>query len=214
MRRRSHEQEVDRRALGGGAMHLAQPFDVQLTRRRAQQLLGVQQAWILRPTDAVAQVAQGVADDDQCTADVDPSGRSAEHVVGQVEVDDQHEVVGLTCWRRPAAHVLDDPVHAVGPCLGAGPLDAHRREVDRSDLPAVSCQPQRVSPFAGAKVECPPGSHRPDDFGDGHVRFGRPQPVALGVAVIPAGDVVARGTHAAVVLFVLAGHAIDETTLR
>ena len=87
---------------------------------------------------------------------------------------------------------------------------------------AVTCHPRRASQSAWRPSPAPRSSARPgvigaDDLGDRHVRLNGPQPAALGVALVPAGDVVARRPLAAVVLLVLAGHGpsvADRTRVR
>ena len=135
-----------------------------------------------------------------------PRRRIGEHVVVDVQVDDQDEVVGRAARWAPHADVVHDPVDGGLAGSRPRPLDADGREVDRRHLPSTPGQPDRMTAFASAEVERPPGRHRPDDPSDRGVRRDRPERVVSGVAIVPAGDVVTRRSGAAVALLVLAGH--------
>ena len=75
------------------------------------------------------------------TARRQPVGEPVEHVVGEVEVGDEHEVVRGARWRRPGAHVGDDPVERPRQRRLRRPRSMPTAEKST----AVTCQPVAAS---------------------------------------------------------------------
>ena len=167
---------------------------IQTLTRRAVLGFGVQQSGILRTTNPLGEVAQGVADHDQRPTRSQPSACPIQHVVLEMQVGQQHEVESHTSRRLPRPHVCDDPVdidaHLLRPTTTT--FDSLGGEVDGSDLPSQRCQPDRMSALPRAQIECLPGEPRADGCSDPGVRCRGPHPVRTGIPAVPLLSTVPR----------------------
>ena len=153
---------------------------------------------------AVGEVAPCVADHDQRPARSEPGRGTPEHVLRQVQVRDQDEVVCRVAGGLPRPGVRDDPVD-VQPA-GAGLLLAlgqpYGREVDGRHPPVLLGQPDRMPSLAGTEVDRAsrrPGADDPLHLG---VRSCAPHVVVLGVPLVPPGPALIRHRIGVLVLVV------------
>ena len=113
---------------------------------------------IARAADAVGHVREVVADEEQRAAGCERGRRALEHqpALGrrQVEVEQEDEVERARL-RLVLEQVGDREVDGDALALGARSRlgDRDLREVDAGDVPAESCEPDRVLAFAAGEVE-------------------------------------------------------------
>ena len=165
-------------------------LDGQSGKLRRNDLRRVQDRRVLRATHALAEIGQVVADDQNLAACRQGQAGIPQHsrsLIGRdLEVRDERELVGVGGWlvvEQVRQHPIDGNVapRRELPSL----VQAHGREVHRSDPPAPLSQPDCVSTFAAGEIESPPGWQATELMDHEPVRLHGPEELAVCVSAIP-----------------------------